>query len=281
MATRFYLPAFGDSVITPDYDANWDDTSRAVRYPAVTATTDSVMTSHLIPDDNDDTNMDLLLCQFISDAIESQTIPSQTVKLQIRGMEDSSVNNMVVSISIRVVSNDGSSVTGTLLSLTRDDTELVAGIETNRSFSATTTELAVNANDRIVIEIGVGGDPGNNQDHASQLSIGDDSATDLPENDSETTAYNPWIEFATTIAGLELGGGEVSTYTVFNTIIGSPISWTWNSGQFYVDSGIRAIKGSTSTWGWGLISSSSIYYHPSGNPNSWIMVSGSFMGGGT
>jgi len=69
---------------------------------------------------------------------------------------------------------------------------------------------------------------------------------------------------------------EGSYYSKFITLVGSPTSWVWNSGQFNVDSGIRATSDEPTNWKWGVISSSSNYFYPSGNPTSWAWVSGSY-----
>ena len=71
-----------------------------------------------------------------------------------------------------------------------------------------------------------------------------------------------------------------STYTRFNTPIGNYLEWSWNSGQFNVDSGMRATDKSGTSWDWYTISSSSKYFYPTGNYLSWIWVSGSYQGGG-
>jgi fibronectin-binding autotransporter adhesin len=199
MATRFYLPLSGAAAVSPSYSNQaWGDTTIAARHAAVTTRINSTMTDVEFPDDNDDTDKDILFRQYVSDPITAQTISAQTLKFQIRGYEAFSVNNMYASIAVYVVSNDGSTVRGTVLSLTRDNTEFTYYME-NRQFSATTTQVVSQSGDRIVIEVGAGGDPNRNQDHACFLSLGDDSSTDLPENDTETLAYNPWVEFANTL----------------------------------------------------------------------------------
>jgi hypothetical protein len=49
------------------------------------------------------------------------------------------------------------------------------------------------------MEVGLGGDPDADSNHESWISIGDDSGTDLPEDDTTTAANNPWVEFANAI----------------------------------------------------------------------------------
>lgn len=86
----------------------------------------------------------------------------------------------------------------------RDATELGVSSSTltNRRDTATSSSLTVEAGDRIIIEIGTGGNPNTGATHSSTISYGDDSGTDLPENDTETAANNPWVEFPNTITFL-------------------------------------------------------------------------------
>ena len=48
----------------------------------------------------------------------------------------------------------------------------------------------------------MGGDPGAEQSHSGSISLGDDSATDLPSNDTATTADNPVFTFTTSGQGI-------------------------------------------------------------------------------
>ena len=204
MATRFYLPYTGAADESPGYHADWDDTTIAARLKCVTTKIGSSMTEVVFGDDNDYTDKNILYRQYVSDPITAQTISVQTIKYQIRASEDAAQNNMYTAIGIRVVENDGSSETGVVLAVEHDNTELSTTM-TNRQHTATTSEIEANENDRIVIEIGQSGNPNSQHDHAGEMSIGDDSGTDLPENSTETNPYNPWVEFVTDT--IEFAGG--------------------------------------------------------------------------
>jgi hypothetical protein len=217
-ATRFYLPSTGAAAVEPAPDAAWEDTTIAARLKAVVTKIASAMTS-IVFDDADNTDRDVLFRQYVSDPIAAQTIAAQALAFQMRCLENNGSSNLYTSIGIRVVSNDGTSVRGTILAVTRDATEVVASVFTNRRLTATTTEVVAEAGDRIVIEVGLGGDPSSGG-HDSSISIGDDSATDLGANDTDTAAYNPWVEFINTMtfqttqsyaypmAGGGIGGGS-------------------------------------------------------------------------
>jgi len=126
----------------------------------------------------------------------------QSIKWQARANEDNADANLYLSLCIRVCSNDGTTIRGTILSLTRDDVEFDSTTYVNRQFTATSDSGDINAQegDRIVIEIGQGGDPvGGGSHNDGAVGVGDNASTDLPENDTETAAYNPWVELADTL----------------------------------------------------------------------------------
>ena len=157
MATRFYLPSTGAADVNPNYDGNWDTTGDATLLKTVTTRISSAM-ANAANSASSGANVNNLLRQYVSNPIAAQTILVQTLELQIRGWESDAKDTQFVSISVRVVSNDGSQVRGTLLSLVRDETELTTTL-TNRRYTADTTEVEALADDRIVIELGLGGDP--------------------------------------------------------------------------------------------------------------------------
>lgn len=163
----------------------------------VTTKISSAMTQQTFAD-SDSTNKDILFRQYISDPIAAQTLTAQAVKLQIRGSETSTNNNLFLSWVLRVLSNDGTVVRGTMVAINRGATELATSL-TNRADSATSTQVVAESGDRLVLEVGTGGDPTAGSDHSGSISIGDDSGTDLPEDETTTAANNPWMEYAGTI----------------------------------------------------------------------------------
>lgn len=209
MVTRVYLPSSGAAPISPAYDSAWEDTSAAARLAAVTARISSSMTTFEFLD-ADLSNRDVLAYQYILGPLAAQTIGAQTVLWQIRCQEGNSSNNMFTALGIRAVASDATTFRGTLLAVTLDATEIATTGLVNRAFSATTSSVTVQDGDYLVLEIGAGGDPtGANtgsfgSGHDYRLRIGDASASDLPEDDTDTNDYNPWIEFANTIT---FGGG--------------------------------------------------------------------------
>ena len=199
MATRFYLPSSGSAEVAVTPSASWGDTTQAESAKAcVTAKIASALTT-ITSDDNNNADLDVLKQQYVSDPIAAQTLSAQTIKYQIRASEVDAGFNLFTAIGIRVVSNDGSSVVGTVIDVTRDGLELAVGTLTNRQFSATSGAVSASDGDRIVIELGAGGDPAGGGDHDFSLRIGDAAGADLAEDDTSTTDNDPWVEFANTI----------------------------------------------------------------------------------
>jgi len=186
MATRLYYPSTGAAAVSPAFDA-WSNTAIADRIAAVRTKITSAMTnkSHTLG------QADVLLRQYVSEPMAAQTI-SGTVKCYVRGLSDT---EKISTLSIRVCNNAGTAFTGTLLALNHygNNTNFATSLKNNIFANGDAlSSLAINANDRLVIELGTRKVSGSN----GTLNFGDDSGTDLPENETETAAYNPWIEFS-------------------------------------------------------------------------------------
>ncbi|MHC4798549.1 MAG: hypothetical protein ACYTF1_18090 [Planctomycetota bacterium] len=198
-ATRFYLPSSGAAAVSPVFTtAGWGDTATATpdRIRCVINTIGTTMTDKTFTDSGSGTYLNR---QYVSDPIAGQTISNAgTVKGQLRGYVTTD-RNVVSAITIRVVSNDGATVRGTLLTLTSaplaSEYLLAYGNRyTPASTTLTNTVVAQNG-DRIVIEVGF--DKGANGSSSLYHSFGDDNATDLPEAEAvEANPYNPWVEFS-------------------------------------------------------------------------------------
>ena len=167
MATRFYIPSIGAPPVSPPYGgdaANWDDTSFAARMALVIAPSATSMAT-VADTVNIKTDQDHLYRQGVSDPIVAQTILAQTIKFQIRTQESNTAANLYTSLEIRVVSPDGQTVRGTILTLERDDTEWENALVNRQFVSSLTTQVISQVNDRIVIEFGQGGDPTGGGNH--------------------------------------------------------------------------------------------------------------------
>lgn len=152
--------------------------------------------------DSDTTDLDIVVRQFVWPLAPGQTVTgAQAIEWQVRAQRGlASDTNMATAIGIRVIASNGVTVRKTVLAVTRDGTAISAvGLE-NRRFTATSVagDYTTVAGDYLVVEIG-GGGGGGISDHDFDLRLGDAAASDLPEDDTDTTDKRPWIEFADTL----------------------------------------------------------------------------------
>lgn len=212
MATRFYLRKTAESTgISPTPDSSWEDTSNLARAQLRTASSSDALGNVSIPDDGDATNKDILIFQYVSDALTAgQTFTGgQAYEIQVQAYEEDSANNLFLTIGLRIIASDGSTVRKTAIAVVRDATEVssIIGTPQNRRLSGTTaaTNYTTQSGDRLVLEIGLGGDPSAAGVHEGTVRLGDNGASDLPEDDTNTeTTRNPWFELTDT---LTFGGG--------------------------------------------------------------------------
>jgi hypothetical protein len=150
---------------------------------------------------------DVLMAQYVSPPLAAQTI-SGTFKMYLQTSEPNSTLDYRSQIIIRVVSNDGSIVRGTLYAGDTATTGPNPPSEWNTStqtrafpraglLPAALSSLAISAGDRVVVEFGFrAGAAGTNAD--LRFRLGDNgSGGDLPEDETQTAAtFIPWIEFS-------------------------------------------------------------------------------------
>ena len=219
MATRLYFPSTGTPDVSPTINngGEWEH-SNGVRRPLVTTVGSSALSTDAYSPDAADhlTDGDALIYQYVlTDKLAAQTISGQTVKWQFQCLEAHANNNLFLTLKIFVCGNDGT-IKETLLAIRRDATEVATSL-TNRGDSATISSATVEDNDRIVVEIGLGGTmtgAGGVQGHNGSIRFGESASSgDLPEDDSTTTTtYRPWLEFANTLT-LNQTVTQSSTFT--------------------------------------------------------------------
>jgi hypothetical protein len=211
---RLYLPSTGAAAVSPAFDSGWEHaTATADRIAAVTTRISSSMTSKTATKSTSSVaDTDGIARQYVSDPLAAQTITG-TLKGQVRAMESATSANMRSQIVVRVVSNDGSTERGVLYpgdlhthgananaNPTNEFGTSLANRRFPRSgFANTLTSVTTEDGDRLVIEIGFRHHLASSTATVGTFSFGDNSGTDLPENDTTTTANNPWVEFSNTI----------------------------------------------------------------------------------
>jgi hypothetical protein len=208
MATRFHFPSSGTAAVSPATQSYTHGST--TRRPLVLTTSTALATDLLAPDADTHTGVagDTLFAQFVSDPLAAQTFTSGNgVTLCFQCLEANNSNNLNLQVWMGIVSNDGTSAVGTILSKTEEATECANTLTSRFLSAALSNTVSCSAGDRLVIEVSLEGTPtasGGTQGHNGSIRFGGDgSSGDLAENDAETgTTFNPWLEFANTVTFL-------------------------------------------------------------------------------
>lgn len=220
MATRFYLPSTGTPGISPAFDATaWPNTPNADRIDMVTTRISSAMTTKDGAGNAATTRQ--LLRQYISAALAAQTLTG-TMKGQARYV-GSAAGIGVPAIRVAKCNSDGSTVTeifAAQFSTRGTAPPAMDTVLTNRKFEQGDADFVldlastgIDAGDRLIVEIGYT-DTSTNTARFISVSFGDNSATDLAEDETTTTADNPWVEFSANIS-FQAGGGTTAKRSPF------------------------------------------------------------------
>ena len=214
MAITCYLESTGTPAITPAADAGWDVSSGMVRYPGSITTKAGSTLTMVGWDDEVDTDQDIVLAQFIIGPIGAGDVTGD-FELRMRGSETGTSQNMFLACVVRVIAPDGSTVRGTALALTRDNTEFVVdsgnpiGNARTRRLTATLTTVTATNGDYVVVDVGAGGNPADGfGGHDYDLRIGSSSASDLGTSETATTDNNPFVLFSTDLPAYTPSGTE-------------------------------------------------------------------------
>lgn len=200
MATRYYLPSTGAAVVTPTFNAVWEKTSEADRLKMVKTKISSAFATKTCTENVSTDPYDVLNRQYVSDPIGVHDFNGVSMKVQIRCMESAAKMDALLYVITWMVSNDGNTYRFSLPIVT-SGVEFDDGTLENRGIFAPPSAYDSSQNgDRIVVEIGVNTTNTKTDVYTATMDFGDNSGTDLPENNTETTQYNPWIEFSHNIA---------------------------------------------------------------------------------
>lgn len=200
MASRLYFPSSGAAAVNPPISgADWSHIAAQRRPLNAVQGSSAIQTLTVTPDAADHLVAGaVFLVQYVSALLPPQVVLAQAVKIQARVSEADAANNLALAWRIWASSEDGQTNLGTLLALKVDGTEAATSL-TNRGDSATTSEVALTVNWRMIVELGMSGTPtaaAGTQGHNGAISLGEAGAVDLPEDDAATAAGTPWIQFA-------------------------------------------------------------------------------------
>lgn len=207
MATRFYLPSAGTAPLASlARDSGWTQPTSGVsaaRLPMDIQKTNTALTTTTITEPSTSTN-DWCWWQFQSRPISGSFsfTTSHTFSMVVgQCAETSNGGNAHLAYSIRVVSNDGSTIRGVLKSSYTTITEyaLVASAATRIIASGVlAANVSASDGDRIILEIGIHGVTPAAEN--MQMRIGDPIATaDFALTSGLTTDLCSWAELSATV----------------------------------------------------------------------------------
>lgn len=225
--TKVYFPATDTPTggITPSFAA-WTSTGAAVRRKLAVGTkgssTNAEGTLQSITSGSGNSTLDR---QYISDELAAGIAfdTSWTIKGQLLAREPNANDNVnAINLCIKVVSSDGSTLRGTLLSLNNygTTTELSTALrnKTIADGDALTGSYTTVAGDRLVIEIGPRMTTTGTSPQAA-IQYGE-ANSELAENETATSGSG-WIEFSKTItlnSGIVIAGTIASVSTVASAV---------------------------------------------------------------
>jgi hypothetical protein len=232
MATRLYFPLDEAPAITPAFAAGWSYNSEGLRRKLADTKGSSAITigSQIGPWTSGQLALDRQYISTRMDAGITFTAAVTTVKAQLMVREYNNGDNVDrISLHIRILSEDGLTVRATLRNGASAQAEFVNNA-THRNKSHTAAGVSATyttvLGDRLCVEIGYTDNSGSTPEASAKWG---ENATDLPENETQTTDGAGWIEFSNTITF----AGESNNYELDFTagsylISGNAATLKWN-----------------------------------------------------
>ena len=197
MATRFYFNPGSAPDVSPAYSGVWDDTGSSQRSQITLDTPANTGNYYKAGSESSASAHYECMFQGVSGPLDSISATLPVVKGAFRCVESAAKADAKLVLVVRKCDQDGSNPTD--ICILTDDTEfedgayneavnrfLSAGDQANQSFSQ---------GDRLILEIGAVFNNTKTDAYTSWIyATNNHATTDLPENDTETTAYNAWFE---------------------------------------------------------------------------------------
>lgn len=138
----------------------------------------------------------VLLRQFISEPLAAQTFTSQTITGQMRWRISNATGNTGQVFAYFRILNPNGSVATEIGTMTSTDLTVTS---TNRTFIALTFTQVITAGQRLCVDVGWNYSVGTTTTIQSSGVSGSGSGTDLPVNNTTTSANNAWFEISQTV----------------------------------------------------------------------------------
>ena len=199
MATRFYTDPTNAPTVSPDFVYAWDDTTQAVRRKLVIDTRGNNGSTDFEVTETATFYDEILFVQFVSEPLDSISATLPVMKNFFRFVESNAKANCTNKVRWGKCDSDGSNSVAISAAGYTSGPEFNDGDTTNlanRGWGESNgTDTAFSQGDRLIVEVGVYFDYAKVSSYTATISITDNHATtDLPENDTETAAYNSWFE---------------------------------------------------------------------------------------
>lgn len=193
--TRLYLNLNTAAAVSPTFNASWNVTSGASRYQLEIKKDGSTIASKTSGAAAVAAVRKLLIDQFVTRPLKAQTIASgSTLAMQARFNQSSTSSTTGQGFVYIRVCNSSGTITQDIGSAST--TNLTTTL-TNRTISYTFgSNITINDGDYFVFEFGWNYSVGTNTTRTGTMSRGSSNGTDLPVNNTATTANDPWIEFS-------------------------------------------------------------------------------------
>ena len=194
MATRFYTDPTNAPTVSPAYGGTWDDTSQAVRRKLVIDTAGNNASTDFNFNEVAAYNDYILAVQFVSEPLDAISMATAEYKVAFRCLESNAKAECFLYVRIGKCDSDGGNPE--IFVGFSEGTEFDSVVLTNRFDPDNVGAIKVlSQGDRLIIEVGARFVYSKVSSYNATISVTDNHATtDLGENDTDTAAYNSWIE---------------------------------------------------------------------------------------
>lgn len=201
--TKFYLSSSAAAAISPAFSA-WTRTTEGDRKNMSPTKDGSALTNKSVWANTTVGSSQTALCrQYVSDALAAgiSFTTSHQVSAQVRVLESATNDNIDgVVIRVKVIASDGSTLQATLITAAFGNTNEWSTSLANRSVPAAFYPLETNyttaAGDYLVCEFGAR-ITGTGSTVTGQMNFGSSAGSDLPVDETTTTALDPWFNIDT------------------------------------------------------------------------------------